>query len=375
MTLNPLHRKTLDKIYEDVIEHLKSSGEYDEMRMKLIEPIWFEPGFQSTIERFKVECEEFCKSIDLSKSRKDARMSLDMHFEGQTASTKMVRLYIRKKLHECESELREKFTKLANEYLCKRYTKQNYLDMEIASPEAESPSAPEFSPISIDGDGMDDNDEPIAPAHSPIDDFVEPPLPPMDEEVEPPLPLVEQEVEPPLPPMDQDEQPPLPPMDEEPPPPFSEEPPLPPLPPPTDELDDMSFSPVSSVRTVDLAEYDDEIRLSDDEANIVGQPKNSHIKLEELQRTIGGLQAKQPTVAHKEQQHLPQQQQKPQQEITTATQTATPNHIKLEPEEHRSQEPSETGESDACSESTTTSGRSARKRKLNPRYSNQDFTS
>ena len=350
MSNDPLHRKTLDRIYREVIEHLKSSGAFDDMRVNLMDPIWSDPEFKYVIETFQSECKEFCHNIDLNRPRKDLRLSLDRHFENMTASTRKLKDCISTILKDRELELKEKFMNLVKDYLHKRFTspqvetdKEMDIDMDIDL--GESPTAPEFSPISVDGADTRQSD-PKTPNEIPV------PPEPSPKEQEPTLEDI------PIPPEDPEED-----RKVELSTPLQDEIPSQPL---SDELERLTFSSVSSVHTADLSDFEDSIKLSDDEANIVGQPKNSRIKIEELQGTINGLRSTSQPVST------------PiycKQECTATTQTTVEN-AKHESVDQQSQEPSETGESDACSESTTNSSRrAARKRKSNPRYSNEHFTS
>lgn len=103
-----------------------------------------------------------------------------------------------------------------------------------------------------------------------------------------------------------------------------------------DELERLTFSSVSTVSTAELKGYDNLIELSDDEANIVGKPKNSSVPIEVVQGQINDL-------------------------LTTG-------------EEGKPSEMPEASESDGgCSETTNTGKRAARTRKSNPRYMNGDF--
>lgn len=62
-----------------------------------------------------------------------------------------------------------------------------------------------------------------------------------------------------------------------------------------DDIDKLTFSPVSSVNTDDLNDFDNSIKLSDDEATIVGKPKNSKVPIQVIQGSINDLQTSKPS--------------------------------------------------------------------------------
>lgn len=120
------------------------------------------------------------------------------------------------------------------------------------------------------------------------------------------------------------------------------------------DLDVLTFSTVSSVATIDLSDFENSIKLSDDEASIVGKPKNSKVPIKEIQGQINDLQT------------------------TTTTNTSAANEAATQMQNDTV--PNEAGvldtntESDgACSEGTTTGRRVSRTRKQNSRYNNEHF--
>lgn len=276
MSTRPLIKRTLDEIYEQVLDNLKRSGLFDEMRVDLITPMWEATDFQENIVGdFKRQFKDFCSKCDLSQDRKDLRAALDKHAEDGILSNRMLRYCIETEIDTKMSEIKTKFTQHVEDYLRKEFQKQV---IEVPE-EPPGTSEPEPSLPNLEVVDMDiDPESPEAPPFSPIS-----------------------------------------------------------------ENGDLTFSSVSSVRTAELSDFEDSINLSDDEANIVG---HSRIKIDELQGTIDGLQTK----AIKNEQ----------------IDTHDPTNKSL----------CETSESDACSENATMCERRAtRKRKSNPRYCNEQFTS
>lgn len=377
MSHKSLHRKTLDRIYEEVIDHMKISGAFDKIKANLSDSITENPNYESIVAQFEYKCKMFCRNMDLRKDRKVLRINLHEYFDGLTSLEDSIKKRIQEILDEHRDQVKTQYTNCAESFLKKRFLPQSPpppipaeeianietelqdgdVDMEIDSSGGESPQAPEFSPISnpdINCDDLNDHhEEPnmtikIEPS---LEDI---PIPPEDE-----CPGVAQDhtkdetivnnrdptpVKDECPTPVKDEHPTL--IKTEDSTPVRDEPPTQPPDEESDELEKLTFSSVSSVNTADLSDFDESINLSDDEANIVGRPRNSRIPIKVLQGTISDLQTK---------------------NVDCKLESIErPVEIK--------QEPSETGESDGCSEGTATGRRAARKRKSNPRYSNEHYT-
>lgn len=356
MSFDPLHRKTLDRIYNATIEHLKSSGDFDEMRVNMIDAIQADPDYKRITDTYISECEEFCRKVNLKNSRKDLRMSLDRYPDSARLSSGMARDCTRKILKQHEIDMREKFINLVINYLKSRFMQQtppNSLPEDIPIPPDDIALPEEEPPQLQQTEILQDQaklDEPMQLDHGRQGELTQQehvPLPTepvslnQKSEEQPMLPIEQkqQQTEPQQPEVETEVDMDLASLDS-------------PVAPEFSPISLVAFSDVSSVHTADLSDFEDSIKLSDDEANIVGQPKNSRIKIEELQGTINGLQTKR----------------------TEPVLTQT-NSTVIKQEQLDLQEPMETAESDACSESTTNSRRAARKRKINPRYSNEHFTS
>lgn len=413
MSQRTIQITTLDCIYEQVLDNLKRSGQYDEMRVSLIDPTWSDQKFKLIIEDFVVKCKDFCAKMDLRRNRRDLRAKMDDDFPYDYVANKMLRECVKKISDTKREDLKSHFNKYAADYLQKEFKQSSpthddqdqaviandgpkydkdvedeveaEIDMEIESDfgDAESPMAPEFSPISIDAD----HDDPTTLNHNESSDInrlqnhqhepdmtedIKPslediPMPPGDI----PLPVNDIPIPPddkpsivdksvlqgdvdiptddiPLP-QDEDEQPPTPVQDE-----------LPQVDDFNDELESLTLSSVSSVHTNELSDFDQNIELSDDEANIVGKPKKSRIKIEELQGTIRGLQ----TMAVKREPEEPKETREPKVLKETKEPQGTSTSLLCE-----------TSESDACSENASTNRRAGgRQRKSNSRYINGDFT-
>lgn len=349
--------KTLDIIYEQVLDNLKRSGKFDEMRVSLLEPACSNPEFKTIMDNFM---QTYTKNLKLDQDRKILRANLDKDIHESYRVKISLNELIKSILVEKGPDLRKQFNTHAEEFLKNEFQKahdindgpdkedksppslpedsnQVDVDMDLESSYgdgAESPKAPEFSPISIDANDPDhleseNHHEPNQP--SPIGKEQN-----MTNEQKPSLeniPIPPEEI-----PIPSDEEPPTPVLDELSQNEHKND---------ADEHQDdevMTFSSISSVHTNELSDFEDSINLSDDEAKIVGQPIKSRMKIEELQKNINGLH----------------------------TMNITRD---LGPNEPSASIPCETSESDACSESAASGRRVARQRKSNPRYISEHFTS
>lgn len=384
-----IKRKTLERISDDVIAHVKNTGSFDHVREDLMPLIERNKDYEAVEKRYKNKCESYLSDrSDLHEDRRILRTNLQRYTDTlEVVNT--VQDLIRKILKESDSEIRAKYLSFAEPYLRGRFLppetpqqptatkvdsqigddEEGGDDMDIDSSGPESPQAPEFSPISNHGDEMEisyDNidsnsqtwepnvtikqdeppsldDIPIPPEECPDEPrenqnetslnphLVTPPETVKNEPSRVPEEGHKSPVKDNIPePVKEDE---LTTIKDEP----SSQNPI------EDTEDLLTFSSVSSVRTADLSDFDESIKLSDDEANIVGQPRNSKIRIEVLQSTISDLQTK--------------------------TVECQPDLVKQE-----TRDQAETGESDGCSDGLTTGRRATRTRKSNPRYSNDNYT-
>lgn len=357
MSSNTLNDRTLDQLYEEVIDHMKRSGAFDEFRVGLIEPIWSDKNFGQIVEKFEYECKKFCEEVDLNQTRNALRTKLASHFDRYSTSRNMVKDHISRLLKERDEELRNQYYKHAEAFLKKflppppqdsHQDLPGEIDMELES----------INDVDEDVDDDDEDDEVERPAYSPIGNDQELSMSPdlMDKiKNDTPRNVHQNEVDQQASVEDikQKELIDSIPIDEIPEPPPIEEnsivtnmPSLEDIPQPpdeySDELEKLTFSSVSSVNTAELSDFDNSIKLSDDEANIVGKPKNSKVSIEEVQGQINDLQT---------------------------TNIECKQTIKIE-----SMEPVEASESDGgCSENAATGRRVTRTRKSNPRYNNEHY--
>lgn len=160
---NELSPEALDHINVEIIDHLKRSGIYDEIRMGLMDQIWSDSCFQQDIVvRFISECEKFCEQVDLSSNRNTLRSKLQKKFElGYSTSGRLVRSHIETILNQRSEDVKSKYHQHARAFITKflpsleplesepKSETQAVIDMEIETDEEEI-ERPEYSPIGND---------------------------------------------------------------------------------------------------------------------------------------------------------------------------------------------------------------------------------
>lgn len=272
-----LSKDTKSRLCEDVIENLKSSGTFDNIREQLFKLIWDNESFKTVEDRFIFDCKKYCNArLNLNDTRAKLRKQLSDHQDYDRAAYRIilktqVNQMMEQQKHYVESEyykhggqyLKNKFSNKEQEHLDNR----DVLDMEIESP------SPAVTPVPS---------PPVTPVPSPAETPVPSPtitpvqLPPVT-----PVPL--RPVTPvPLPPVTPVPSPPVTPV----PSPLS----------PKQDFEELTMSSVSSIETADLSDFDDSIKLSEDEASIVGVTKNAKICIDEVKTKINSLQTKIPAI-------------------------------------------------------------------------------
>lgn len=380
-----LSPETKDRLQEDIVEHLKKSGAFDSIRMALLEDIWNDPYYKEEIViKFIAECESFCEQADLSLARNTLRIKLTDKFENfYSTSKRRVSSHIDKILERKRHEIESRFSHHAENFL------SQFLPKSDPSPDQDEHELDEEEKMVINDDVVvkveprteHNANEPdyISPEHgipdasgSPqklIEVLLEhsnnvekselnsipktPETPPVQQQAVTPTPDIEIEIENAQAESDMDvdsnddiERPPFSPIgvsqekaedakesndsqdvedfmdandakDGE----------------VTGEAEDVeftwTFSSVSSVNTADLSDFEETIKLSDDEAEIVDRPRNSKVPIRIIQDII----------------------------------------------ELKKREPCDTSEPDlSATESVSNEGRrQSRTRRSNPRYNNENF--
>lgn len=392
MSQRILDNQTLQRIYDEILDDMKRQGTYDNIRMRLVQPIFDDPNFQDIVKEYTRECERFCETADLSKQRNELRISLAARIEANSRTGRAITNHIKDLLDKHKLELREEFRQHAKAYV-RRYKedeeeeqkaiegeKLNEISEANATDEDKAKSDQTTPEVKSD-DGEKDMDIDSPPITSPIQRSpTPPPMSPITSLIKTsPISSLESDkassniVSKDMQNGDFDlddisipEAPPYSPirpndMDQEETTIRSnhnhldtqqnnnhreEEVVSDPSPSPAiisndnnDELEELIFSEVSSVNTCDLSDFEGEINLTDDEeADLVGKPKNSKVGVKDLQS------------------------------ITDCPPT-NPNEA---PNESKA-EPTKPSEPSAPVSHDTREVSNRRTRKSNPRYSNPDY--
>lgn len=361
------------RLQEEIVEHLKRSGTFDNIRVDILDDIYNDPYYKEEIVvKFIAECEKFCDQADLSQTRNTLRTKLSDKFEhSYSASKRRVSSHIENILDRKRHEIESKFSHHAENFLSQFLsttspspkvkheskvvenerddkdvhfsmddtvaikvqleTEYNLDDLDHISPEPILPDASNLPQIPRVPEEqynfaiLDLNSIPEPPDSPPSSPpLTQPPLPPMtpDERVESENTQADSDMD--IESIEDIERPSYSPLGAS-----QEQEDKPNRDRAHDNDLSLSFSSVSSVNTADLSDFEESIKLSDDEADIVGKPKNSKVPIGVIQDIV----------------------------------------------ELKNKEPCDTGESD-CGESGAASSegrRLSRTRRSNPRYNNENF--
>lgn len=292
----PLSVRTLEETHEEVTSHLKRHGTYDDIRVRLMDDIMDSEKFSEITKQFEQECKEFCEKEDLTLERVKLRRRMAEHFKDdkQTATALMLEKYINNFLKENENDLRDEYYSHAGEFLEKFVIDTEYSD---PTPPQLSPTTPrgsfQKSPIPTrilpspqsrteDMDLGSDSEDVPPPAYSPVGNRS-----PLNEDLEIKKEVTYQECDSVdvkhtdqknhdietnnrfeldnkhsqnhtgdhVADCDIDDD---------------------------DDAVSLDIDDVSSVSTADLVNFDDLIEVSDDEAHLMGLPKKSKMRVEDL---------------------------------------------------------------------------------------------
>lgn len=293
--LNQLQQITLDQLKED--------GLHDEVRREMFNQIWDHPHFKTTIvNQFKQECETFCQDESfrkkLSQNRNVLRKEMTNRFEQKySRSSVQVDRQLEKEMEEKSDHIKNTFYRAARKFLIEKFIDKanevrdgQSVDMEIESDHEDNlePSADHVDQkndlntnltnnksdrhdMADDIENHSDDRVDIQPENH--DDY--------HEDITPPRwsPIVQDKCDQATDDIANSQESmnisPITDIDS-------------PRNPADDALEHLAFSDVSSVRTNDLDDFEDTIKLSDDEADFIGKPKDKHVKIsvivDELER-------------------------------------------------------------------------------------------
>lgn len=283
----------IDELSFEVIEHLKRTGEFDDIRLQMTEPILQHEDFERIQEIFVEKCKEYCHRSDLTATRQTLRKNLENSITNQKDFISKLSNHVKKQLKQQEHQVLKKFYNAkATPYL------QKYINQDKEEPEQQEQLPDEQSqeqkpdvaieqpspqqtvrqnveqakvkqenpskfnqheneptcqqinqvPVDMEIDEDDDEEEIERPQYSPINASN-----PDDIAIKASLNNPEH-------------------LDDE-----SRQ----------SEASRLTFSSLDSVKTTEIIDYDDTIKLSDDEeAIIVGKPKNSYVSVDQVKKEL-----------------------------------------------------------------------------------------
>lgn len=347
-----------EQIYEEVMDHMKRSGAFDEIRVKLVEPLSSDPEFKAITEKFIQELNMFLHHIDLSQSRNAVRAKISQRFSvnnssGYSGARRDLEALIRRIMKERQSYIEEEYYKHARGFL-RKFLPEPSPPPKEDTPEPEPKPQPDLDHEPITQDSIEDMEIETNPVKVKQEKEVkitnDESLPTQEKKS---MALMEEEdmdiESSPSSVADEIERPQYSPILETGPPSLDDIP----IPPDNGDDDDrLTFDSVSTIDTVDLDEFDPEVELADDEATLLRLPKNKQINVKELQENISEFETRYVSLIKQE----PDEATYEQSESTTGPLEFTAS------------------ESDGgTSETAATEKRVARTRKSNPRYNNEDF--
>lgn len=293
-----LTKDELDQLQKLTLEQLKEDGLHDEVRRGLFEQIWDDDTFKTKItKQITEECERFCDNADLSNNRNHLRNKLTEVFSELRYSRAffMVKERLDIEMRARNDQIKEEFHKTARKFLFEKFIDRSSdvkdgqsIDMDI---ESEHDDNHEHT-MELVNQREDDIRSRIShksdqhPDHNDIENHPEDHVENLIddcEDITPPQYSPIGQVGFDVPSDDitnsQDAMNISPITD------FGS-----PKNPADEALEHLTFSEVSSVGTNDLDDFEDTIKLSDDEADFIGKPKDKHVKIsviqDELQRNF-----------------------------------------------------------------------------------------
>lgn len=243
-----------EEISQEVIDHLRRTGPFDEMLMQMLDSLTQHPSYQQILELFEDECTKYCARANLSDARNTLRKGIENAMNSNTDFKSKLSQYVDQMFSEHDAKLKDFYNSKAEPFL-QKYLPQLPDDEEIDDTEQNIWLKSENGDI----EEISNNDR-----TSPLD---EERLGPVDMDIEDDNDDDEDEIErPTYSPIIQD------------------------------QLTVLTYSSVSPVSTTGLPDYDDNIVLTDeDEASVVGKPKNSHVpvsQVDNLLKTNGSIDLK-----------------------------------------------------------------------------------
>lgn len=298
-----LDGETRDYVSNEVIGHLRNNGPFDEIRKNLEDQLVNDAHYQLIKDLFGKECIHFCDNVDLDLNRKVLREKLEKDIDNRKSVRTKIEHHIDKILTENDGRLREFYESHARPFLGKFIANQNTpkdrdssVDMDIDE-EEEDIERPAYSPIvekkysPIIEEAYSSRVEKaysptVEKAYSPVVEKACSPIvekacsprvekqcssgvekecsPRVEKKCSPRVekvysPIVERAVSEPK--NDQIE---------------------------NDES--FTFSSVSQVSSRELSDSDNYLKLSDDEADIIGEPNGSFVSIKDVQGKISDLE-------------------------------------------------------------------------------------
>lgn len=135
----PIPKELLERIAEDILDHSKQLGLFDEMRMKLLKSIESSKNFHKIKKEFNTEVRELCQKADLSLSRAKLRDKLNTKNLAHSASK--VREHVQQISREHKQDIRQLYRNHAVEFIASKNKQTG--EEEQSNQEQPRPTQPE----------------------------------------------------------------------------------------------------------------------------------------------------------------------------------------------------------------------------------------
>lgn len=145
-----LSSETLEKVHIEVIEHMKRAGTFDEIHVKLMNPLQNDERYLEIVRRFETECEKFCRGEDLTRPRNYLRAKLTDRFNKSRDDQLQLDAYVKRYLRSQDNDLRQIYNQHAEEFLRKFIPPEEVpVERSPTPPQASPPTPPQarISPI------------------------------------------------------------------------------------------------------------------------------------------------------------------------------------------------------------------------------------
>lgn len=123
----PIPKHLLERIAEEILDHSKQLGLFDDMRMRLLDSIESSKEFCKIKKEFNNELKELCQTLDLSLSR--AKLRDKLNTKNLARSANKLREHVQQVSRDHKHDVRQLYNNHAVEFLASKNIKQNIKEL------------------------------------------------------------------------------------------------------------------------------------------------------------------------------------------------------------------------------------------------------